>query len=423
MIQKTRTPVEVSFRARWIWTGDGQPIGDSVVSVHENRIASVVTWKDFTGNRSEVRDLGDCCLLPGFINSHTHLEFSDLAAPIPAGKNFAEWILKVVQHRMLSSLNPLGSAGSTAIERHRQGAQEARNSGTALALNVVHGAESNTNSSIDNGLYEMPFAELMSTTDLRRSQTWRSARSVMRACLDREQAVDGVSMGLSPHAPYTTTANLIRQTRERCCRFKMPLMMHLAETQDEIEWIQKGTGPLQDMLDMMVGPLGKSTSDRLSLSGYVSEIVRAPKSFVVHGNYLDTDSKALLAKHRETAAVVYCPRTHQHFTHSPYPLEQMLKLGVRVLLGTDSRASNPDLSIWEEARAVSNTFPSVAPEKIIRMITSDAAEFLGIEKSFGFIRRQALVNWNMIPCTSLSSGTVLEEILNAPTKPSPVNRT
>jgi len=274
----------------------------------------------------------------------------------------------------------------------------------------VHGTASNANT-VD-GLFEIPFAELMATTDLRRSQTWRSARSMMRECVTRNGSIENLAMGLSPHAPYTTTGKLIRRTVSRCRRFKLPLMMHLAETNDEIKWIENGNGPLQDMLDLMIGPLGKPTSDRLSLIGYVSEIIQAPKTLLIHGNYLNLESKVLLAKHRQRAAVVYCPRTHQHFRHERYPLEQMLKLGVRVLLGTDSRASNPDLNIWEEARLVLQEFPSIRPEQILRMITSDAAEFLGVERSFGFLRPSALAIINAVPCSSLSAESVLEEILN-----------
>jgi cytosine/adenosine deaminase-related metal-dependent hydrolase len=224
-------------------------------------------------------------------------------------------------------------------------------------------------------------------------------------------------MGLSPHAPYTTTGKLVRRTVERCRRFHLPLMMHLAETREEIEWIERGSGPLQEMLEMMVGPIGNSTADRLPLIGYVNEIVQAPKTLLIHGNYLDHASKLAMAKHRETAAVVFCPRTHQHFRHEPYPLEQMLEQGVRVFLGTDSRASNPDLSIWEEARKVSQEFSSIRPEQILRMITADAAKFMGLERSFGFLLPNSIGVINAVPCTSLAAETVLEEILNSQTKP------
>jgi aminodeoxyfutalosine deaminase len=417
MSELKHATIDGAVRARWIWTGHGEPLRDGVIQVENNRITGVCPWNDFQGNVDQIRDLGDCCLLPGFINAHTHLEFSDLTTPIAAGKNFAEWILRVIQHRMFSANLTGVPAEQAAQERHRRGAQEAIRGGTALALNVVHG----TSPRGVAGLFEVPFAELMDTTDLRCQQTWRSARSMMRECVrsagQDENRTEYLKMGLSPHAPYTTTGRLVRQTTDRCRRFNLPIMMHLAETREEIEWIENGSGPLQEMLEMMVGPVGNSTADRLPLHGYVDTIVQAPKTLLIHGNYLDHDSIQTLARHRKTAVVVFCPRTHQHFRHSPYPLEQMLERGVRVLLGTDSRASNPDLSIWDEARKVAQIFPSIRPEQILRMITTDAAEFLGLERSFGFLRPHALAIINAVPCSSVSSDTVLEEVFNSQTKP------
>jgi len=184
-----------------------------------------------------------------------------------------------------------------------------------------------------------------------------------------------------------------------------------------LDWIASGDGPLGEMLEMMVGPMGLPTSDRLTLPGYVNELLRAPKTLLIHGNYLDNDSRDALSNQRKTAAVVFCPRTHQHFGHDRYPLDQMLRQGIRVLLGTDSRASNPDLSIWEEARKIASDFPTISPEKIIQMITSDASVFLGLDRSVGFLRPNAIGIMNAVPCTSQGPESVLEEILAGDSKP------
>ena len=66
---------------------------------------------------------------------------------------------------------------------------------------------------------------------------------------------------------------------------------------------------------------------------------------VIHGNYLVQDEINFLAAHRDRMSLVYCPRTHAYFSHEPYPLAEMIKAGVRVAVGTDSRASNPDLKL------------------------------------------------------------------------------
>jgi cytosine/adenosine deaminase-related metal-dependent hydrolase len=80
---------------------------------------------------------------------------------------------------------------------------------------------------------------------------------------------------------------------------------------------------------------------------------------------------------------VYCPRTHEFFRHAPYPLEKMLAAGVTVALGTDSRASSPDLSVLAEMRCVAQRHLHVAREMILRMATLDGARALGRDHEIG----------------------------------------
>ena len=93
-----------------------------------------------------------------------------------------------------------------------------------------------------------------------------------------------------------------------------------------------------------------------------------PAALVIHGNYLDDEEIAFLAGHAERMAVVYCPRTHAWFGHVPYPLEKLLAAGVPVALGTDSRASSPDLSMLAEMRHVARRHPARSAARIVLRI-------------------------------------------------------
>ena len=87
---------------------------------------------------------------------------------------------------------------------------------------------------------------------------------------------------------------------------------------------------------------GRSTDPR--------SLAQAPRALAIHGNYLDGEDIGFLAADRSKMSVVFCPRTHAFFAHEGYPLAAMLARGVNVVLGTDSRASNPDLSLLAEMR-------------------------------------------------------------------------
>jgi cytosine/adenosine deaminase-related metal-dependent hydrolase len=192
------------------------------------------------------------------------------------------------------------------------------------------------------------------------------------------------TFGLSPHAPHTVCPALL----EKAIAQNVPLAMHLAETMEELQLLRHHTGPLLEMMqrtDSDYAPksvlVGKRPMDYLQL------LVAAPSVFIIHGNYLDDEELRFLAAHRETMSVVYCPRSHAYFRHSPYPLQKMLDYGVRVLLGTDSLASAPDLSLLEEMRFVLKHHPTVSPEMVYRMGTWEGASALHLlREGFGTIQ-------------------------------------
>ena len=171
--------------------------------------------------------------------------------------------------------------------------------------------------------------------------------------------------GRSPHAPYTVDA--------RCYK---PLAIlpgiaavHLAESREELELLEYRTGPFVPFLQS----LGVWEPDGL---------IRDPREFlrtnpeqhllVVHGNFLPGDTPL-----SANQSLVICPRTHAAFGHPPHPFREFMKRGVRVCLGTDSLASNPDLDILAEARFVKRRYPDFDGETLLKMVTVFGAEALG----------------------------------------------
>ena len=196
-------------------------------------------------------------------------------------------------------------------------------------------------------------------------------------------------MAYAPHAPYTASRNVTRIGAEYSREQERLVTMHLAESSDEMDWIQGRTGTFANLL----GPL--VSKDYFRELGQISEhvhlLTQAWRATIAHGNYLSTDDLVELASHRKNCGIVHCPRTHAFFGHRHvdselYPLAERISNGIRHFLGTDSRASNPDLNIWSEAKRVHADHPTISSVEIIKMITTDAAEFLCIQDRYGSIR-------------------------------------
>jgi cytosine/adenosine deaminase-related metal-dependent hydrolase len=113
---------------------------------------------------------------------------------------------------------------------------------------------------------------------------------------------------------------------------------------------------------------------------------------LVHCNYLTTD-----APFAPTHSVVYCPRTHAAFGHPPHPFREFLNRGVRVCLGTDSLASNPDLDILAEARFVHAKYPDFPGDQLLKMVTLSGAEALGWADECGILEPRKSADLVAVP--------------------------
>ena len=105
---------------------------------------------------------------------------------------------------------------------------------------------------------------------------------------------------------------------------------------------------------------------------------RAPVALFAHGNYLPPNTRL-----PPNATVVFCPRTHAAFGHPPHPFRELMGQGVRIALGTDSLASNPDLNVLAEARFIHEHYPDVPGDQLLRMATLNGAEALGFGRMTG----------------------------------------
>jgi cytosine/adenosine deaminase-related metal-dependent hydrolase len=174
---------------------------------------------------------------------------------------------------------------------------------------------------------------------------------------------------------------------QRVCQFsateRFPVAMHLAESREELELLATHQGRMAEVLQSLGAWYPEAIPVGLRPRNYLEWLSTARRALVIHGNYLADDEIEFLASRRERMSVVYCPRTHSYFGHELYPLEKMLTAGARVAIGTDSRASNPDLRLLEELRHIAAHHPTISPEVILRMGTLRGAEALGIGHEYG----------------------------------------
>jgi cytosine/adenosine deaminase-related metal-dependent hydrolase len=365
----------LALRARLVFPVGAPPQRDGVVTIAGDRIVAV--GENLSGKPAV--DLGDVAMLPGLVNPHTHLEFSLLARPLGhRGMPLPDWITEVVLHRRAADDGTTETARAARRTAIVAGLRECLTHGVTTVGDIV------TTNLEDVSWYQPPvrwylFRELLGQTADAVAQQVNTARRHIQ----QVAAATGIRAALSPHAPYSAARELIAMACRLSREHLFPVALHLAESPEELQLLATGAGPLRDMLEQLGAWHPPASGGGCGPRDYLELLDTAHRGLVVHGNYLAAADWDFLAQRAERMAVVYCPRTHQYFGHPPYPVAAMTRRGVRVVVGTDSRASNPDLSLWEELRTVARTHPRVAPDRILRMGTLDAAAALGCDKEVG----------------------------------------
>jgi cytosine/adenosine deaminase-related metal-dependent hydrolase len=371
----------IALRARWIVPVASPPVADGWLTVERGRIVSVGTAPPAGARRV---DLGNAMILPGLINAHAHLEFSLLDKPLgEPGQPLPDWIRQVIAYRRTSHVDRAAAVAAGLAESQRHGTVLIGEIATGDWLPSWYQTEHATDAqqAADAALRLVLFHELIGF----RSQTVsdRAGEAQSRLTESIEQLPANLTPGISPHAPYTVHPELLRQLVALADQHGCPLAMHLAESPEEMELLEHGTGPMQQLLqdagvwEPDVIPRGTTPSDYLrALTSGRSRVL------AVHCNYFSADDVATAAALRDRLSVVYCPRTHAYFWHARYPLAEMLAAGVRVVLGTDGRCSNPDLNVLNEVRHVAAHHP-LPVQQVLQLVTRNAAEAFGLNNQLG----------------------------------------
>lgn len=376
-----------------------QIVAPGQIVVQRGRILEVTANTD---HRPDVRK-DNCVLLPGLINAHTHLEFSDMSQPIPSGRNFPEWIQSVLARRQHASDSKCSPSEAISL-----GLAESRAGGVVVLGDIVtqpwqpeylEQPETSALRANHPAVYEhldcnsprvIAFVEQLGLSDTRR-QLLSKWRDELLATHQDTWPKRLIALALSPHAPYSTTFTMCEQLSQIAAERHGLLAMHLLESPAEREWVDHGSGPMADMLAQF-GVEGWRLPPEY-VSQLCNRLSRARSALLIHGNYLTHTELNRVAQHNNLS-LVYCPRTHDHFGHREYPLAAIEQRGIRWLLGTDSRSTNPDLDLWQEARRSLQLHNWLRPSQVIAAITDAPATALHIENDFGSLQtgRTAAIN-------------------------------
>jgi len=376
------------------------PLTDGGCFIESGRIRELGTTESLRRKypSAEYRRYGDCILMPGLVNSHTHLEYSvfgHLARETP----FLPWIRNLVQ---LATIRNRFWGPSYWEKAASIGIRKSLKAGITCVGDVVTFGGSLR--AADRSRIRMrAFLEAVALD----GSSLPSGLLRLRRRLDTASYWSGtVTPGLSPHSIYTLSPAALVSLGELASEYDLPLAIHAAETSHERELLA-GRGPLAVQINRFELPFsGTSTT---TLTGYLErQGTLTPSTLLVHGVHLGEEDLRAVA--RQGAGLATCPRSNRLLGAGVPGYRLWSRFGIPFAYGTDSLASVPDFDLFHEARIVRNHLREGA-DAILRRLTLGGAERIGLGDVTGSIEAGKFADLLLLRLDKAKTCTA-EEIIN-----------
>jgi cytosine/adenosine deaminase-related metal-dependent hydrolase len=359
--------------ARWLLPIEGPPLEHGALLIGVNGRIDAVGPDAKVPRPPDVpaEDYGDAILLPGLINTHTHLELTGFEGQVRQCE-FPAWI------RQLRELKD-SRTGADYLAAARRGVA------ACYASGVTTIADTGDSGTVIQALAEsegsgIAYQEVFGPDPAQLEESLAGIRD--RVGRLSHWTRDRVWMGVSPHAPYSVSGRLLMAVAAWAAAEGLPLAMHVAESPQEVAFLAEGVGPFAQAWRERGIPLpskrGQSPVAWLAAHGGLSHRMLCIHAVQIAPGDIDCIAHA-------DAAVAHCPQSNREHGHGAAPLRALLDAGVRVGLGTDSVVSVGRLDMFAEAR-LARAQAQLSAEMALELCTLGGARALELESETGSLR-------------------------------------
>lgn len=388
----------VCYSAPWVLPVSAPPIREGAVVVEGGAIAWV-------GARAALPDelrvrherLERIALTPGLVNAHAHLDLTILRGVLD-GLPFFDWIRAVVAARdEVGDSDWRASATAGAVEAVRAGITTVGDTAPTLA---------SLDALVACGLRGIAYLETFGPHPDMAAGALEELAQRVAAARGRETPL--VRVGVSPHAPYSTSEALYRGVSEYAARENLRLATHVAESADETAFVTRGEGPFGAMFARRSLPLPAPALSPVAFLERTGTLALRP--LLIHAVRCDAADTAAIASAQATIAT--CPHSNAWFGHGRAPVGAYEAAGIAVGVGSDSLASNDAMDMRRESSAAGGT-----PEQVLARATLGGARALQLDAAIGTLepgKRADLAGFGLSDAAAAAGAPPWHELLGAP---------
>lgn len=341
-----------------------EPIRGGAVEIRNGIIARVGAADEVLKNTEDFPrlDARGGLILPGFVNTHTHMAMT-LLRGLADDLTLRQWLEQYIwpaERRLMNAQTVELGTRLAAAECLRAGVTTVCDMyffGIAVGQVLE---EIGLRAVVSEGILDYPTPA---------AATPEEGLRLSRELLERFRSHPLIRPAVAPHAPYSVSAAYLAHAADLAEEFEAPLMIHLAETRQEVEQLlqDKGLSPAAYLADL----------------GILSE--RTIAAHCVHISPADLDLLREL-----DVGVAANPVSNLKLGSGVAPLPQMLAAGLKLGFGTDGAASNNTLDLLRDAQLASLLYkgvtgdPTILPARqLVELLTIGGARVLGLAERIG----------------------------------------
>lgn len=346
----------------------GPPIKNGVIGVEiDGTIHSVLTPEE-----AEHANIGDITpyeglLVPGFVNTHCHLELSHLKGQVETRTGLLGFVQAIMKLRT--------SDEATLDLAMLRGDREMFENGI-VAVGDISNQVISRGTKLGSPIYYHTFLEVMGFNPL-------TAKESIKRALEFKEKFDPLKVSIVPHAPYSVSAALFKELRNNGEANDEVLSIHNQETEDENLFFEHKEGAFLELYKVLGLDIDfYEASGKTSLQTFLPMLSDQQKTLLVHNTFTTRADVEFAEAYNPNLYWCLCPNANLYIENRLPDVDMLRNAGVKITLGTDSLASNNRLSIFAEMQTLQINF-GIDFDDLLKWGTLNGAEFLGIEGRYG----------------------------------------
>ncbi|MFN8255549.1 MAG: amidohydrolase family protein [Bacteroidales bacterium] len=367
--------------AHYLFTGKDKPLKNGIVTVDVTGKVLEVAQPSGLIDSIAGLEFYNGILVPGFVNTHCHLEFSHLKSIIPEHTGLPGFISQIGKLRHIAEPELIKASQKADIDMFYEGivaVADISNYNTSFGIKSKSKIKYHT------------LIEIFSLYPWLANEKFREAQK-----LQEELSALNLTSSIVPHAPYSVTPEMFELIKNHSAN--QVISMHNQETISENDFYRVQKGELAELfISIGLDLTGIKISGKNSLCSVMEYLHPHTKTLLVHNTYTTKEDIEKASSYFSELYWTFCPNANRYIENKLPDIPLFLEMGQKITLGTDSLASNHKLSVLEEMKTIQSAFPAIDLENLITWATINGAEALGISENKGSIEPGKTPGINLI---------------------------